>query len=106
MKQVNATGAAAYSNDVYVTASCLNKLTIQVYPNPVRSGGKLVINVTGNTGSLNAALFNVSGQKIQSANLVSNVNEISLVNVVAGTYMLKVTDENGSVESYRVIVTR
>jgi hypothetical protein len=106
LKQVTATGAAAYSNDVYVAATCLNKLTIQVYPNPVRSGGKLVINVTGNTGSLSAALFNVSGQKIQSTNLVSNVNEISLVNVAAGTYMLKVTDENGSVESYRVIVTR
>lgn len=106
LKLVSATGAPAYSNDIYVAANCLNKLTIQVYPNPVKSGGKLVINVTGNTGSLSASLYNVSGQKIQSANLVSNVNEISLVNVSAGTYMLKVTDEKGSVESYRVIVTR
>lgn len=106
LKQISAAGAPAYSEDLYVSANCVSKLTLQVYPNPVRSGGKLVINVTGNTGSLMAALYNVSGQKIQSTNLVSNINEISLVNVTAGTYMLRVTDENGSVESYRVIVTR
>lgn len=106
LKQVSVTGAAAYSNDIYVAASCLNKLTIQVYPNPVKEGGKLVVNVSGNSGNLLAALYNSNGQKIQSANLVSSVNEISLRNVSAGTYMLKVTDEQGSVQSYRVIVTR
>ena len=78
-------------------------MSVEVYPNP--ASGSFNVKLTGYQKDATAVLYNLAGQQIV-ANEVSadgKAKNISLKGLAAGTYMLKVTSENG-VQVNRLIV--
>jgi Secretion system C-terminal sorting domain len=107
LRMVDINGNAGYSKAVRVTATCQNKGRVLVYPNPINYDQKLVVNISGYTGSITGELFNATGQKVSAYNLANRSNEISVMNVSAGVYMLYIrTTGSDEKVSFKVVVTR
>ncbi len=77
------------------------------YPNPVRSGG--VINIHANNsyqvenGTVKVIVFSVDGKCIDTKTLVAGEQSITMP-TVAGTYILRIINQDGSVETAKVVV--
>ena len=65
-----------------------NLLNINVYPNPVKEK----LNIEGNTGTLQATIYNSLGQ-VLSTHAVTNI--IDLSNLSKGTYFIKLYNNDG-----------
>ena len=65
-----------------------NLLNINVYPNPVKEK----LNIEGNTGTLQATIYNSLGQ-VLSTHTVTNI--IDLSNLSKGTYFIKLYNNDG-----------
>lgn len=106
LKEVASDGSYEYSNTIRAKTDCHGKGKILVYPNPVDYAQKLQVNISGYTGKMTGDIYNGTGQKIATYNLTSRTNELSMEKLSAGAYMLKVRNESGEVQSFRIIVTR
>ena len=67
-----------------------NQPIISVYPNPVR--GIFNIEVYDADETIAAAMYDATGRKVQTITLHSGVNNVSTDNLIAGIYILKITD--------------
>jgi hypothetical protein len=83
---------------------------LRVYPNPARSGGEIKIETSNSqTGDRVIELFSLEGQMISST-LVNNYSENSLLtyrlpNVVAGSYLVRITNKkSGKVDTQKIII--
>lgn len=106
LKQVNKDGRFEYSSMMQVTTSCKDKNKVAVHPNPLHYDQKLVVTASGFTGKIKGELFNAAGQKVNVYNLINSVNELSVMNLTAGVYMLNVKSEQGDIQSFKIVVTR
>jgi len=106
LKLVTVNDPVAYSTDVFTATACNTKGKISVYPNPVSFDRKLVVNISGYTGKISGELIDAMGRKVRAYSLVNNINELSVASLAAGSYLLYVRDESGTVQSFKVIVTR
>ncbi|AWA30836.1 hypothetical protein HYN48_12525 [Flavobacterium magnum] len=72
--------------------------SVKMYPNPFSS----VLNVTVDSGSSDIVIYNVLGAKVYDAKLQQQQNTL-YINVPAGIYFYKVTDDGGNVASGKLI---
>jgi hypothetical protein len=107
LRMVDIDGRGVYSSVVRVTANCKDKGRVSIYPNPVSYDKSLVVNISGYTGKITGELYNATGQKVAVYSLANRSNELSVVNLSAGMYMLYVrTTSSDEAELFKVVVTR
>lgn len=106
LKEVAQDNSIEYSNTLHVATTCRGKGKIVVHPNPLNYSQKLKVSISGYTGKMIGELFSSTGQKVASYTLANRTNELSVENLSAGSYMLKIRNENGEVNSFKVVVTR
>ena len=78
--------------------SDLNSFDFAYYPNPVKD----VLNITSQKAVKSVEAFNLTGQKVLSNAKALN-GQINVSALTAGTYVFKVTLENGQVETFKII---
>lgn len=90
-------GGSAYYDNFVITSgeeemsvTDLATTSLNIYPNPVRES--LSIQLNKNEKITSAEVYSLTGQKVKS---VQNSSNISLIELAQGTYILKVTTENG-----------
>jgi hypothetical protein len=105
LKQVDKDGSFEYSTILRVVTTCTEKGKLFLYPNPVNYNQKVELIISGYAGKIEGQLFNAIGQKIAGYTFSNGKNEISVVTFAPGTYALHVWN-NGSEDSYKIIVTR
>ena len=78
--------------------SDMNSFDFAYYPNPVKD----VLNITSQKAVKSVEAFNLTGQKVLSnANALNG--QINVSALTAGTYVFKVTLEDGQVETFKII---
>lgn len=73
------------------------KVDFTFYPNPVRN----TLNINSEIEAKNISIFNMLGQEILSSKV--NEGKVDLSPLATGVYVSKITFENGSVETMRII---
>lgn len=82
-------------------ASNIN-LTALVYPNPTTDG--LTLSVSDfNKENLIYQVVDINGKLLQSEKIASNQMSISLTNLAAATYFLKVSMNNQEIKTFKII---
>ncbi len=77
--------------------------TINIYPNP--STGKFIIEVTGYNGNASILqIFNVLGEQIYSTQINSEKEDIYLNKQANGIYFYKINNENGILNTGKIII--
>jgi len=86
LKKVSTSGETSYSEIASITWKLTEQVQIAVYPNPVQK----VLTVEAGTGakSLSLSVFDMQGRKL----IASEGNQLNVEDLVAGTYMVKVSD--------------
>jgi len=107
LKQTDFDGVYTYSDVVSVETEI--RETIKVIPNPVRSNTLSIVNDVEQDGDLDAKIYDINGQLLQSAsfgvakgrnNLQMNVNDIT-----TGVYILETT-QNGVKKTQRFLIAK
>ena len=102
LKMIDKDGRFTYSPILPLNITC-KEASINVYPNPVVDG-KLSVIINGANGLVDAALFTLTGQQVARYKVVNGSNNMVLKNVVEGTYILTVNDNNGFNKNVKVFV--
>lgn len=104
LKQVDRDGKIAFSRieKVYIGN---NKAPIIVYPNPTPDIVYIKVNATLQK-ELAYQLYDAQGKLINKAKITLNTTELSLGKLPMGTYILHITEENRSVQSFKLIKVR
>jgi hypothetical protein len=105
LKQASKDGKFEYSKTERTTTACTEKGKVLVYPNPILYTQKLIVNISGYGEKINGELFDASGQSVKSYVLSNGKNELSILNLSQGSYMLYVKS-NGNTESFKLVITR
>jgi len=74
-----------------------NKFTF--YPNPVKD----VLNIGYSKAIAKVAVFNILGQEVLVKTINADQSQVNLSNLSKGTYLVKVTAEDGAVKTIKVI---
>jgi hypothetical protein len=106
LKLVDKDGSFGYSNTVHAITNCSDKSKVLVYPNPISYDQKLIVAISGYSGKIKGELYNATGQKVTVYSLINSANELSVMNISAGVYMLKIRSEDGESASFKIVVTR
>ncbi len=104
LKIIDKDGSHKYSNVLPVFVNC-KTVQVNVYPNPVQDG-KLYVSLTGTTGITEALLMSITGQVISKNKLTNGTNYVDVTNVVNGSYVLSVRDENGVDKKVKVLIQK
>jgi hypothetical protein len=92
IKQVDVDGRIIYSDTRSVIFNPF-KGNITVTPNPAKD--KIAITVPGNSKVLQVTIVNAVGQKVQSASINGQYNQLQLNNLAPGLYYIKISGEEG-----------
>jgi extracellular elastinolytic metalloproteinase len=92
IKQIDLDGRSIYSEVKTVTFNPF-KGAISITPNPAKD--KIAITVPGNSKTLQVVILNAVGQKVQTANISGQYNQIVLNNLPAGLYYIRISGEEG-----------
>jgi hypothetical protein len=77
-------------------------LEVSVYPNP--ASGFVILKVDGyNTDNLSYKLYDMNGMLFQSKKVEGNETQIQLGNIISGTYLLKIADNNKEIKTFKII---
>ena len=107
LKMVDIDNEYTYSSVVTVKTNCQYKTRmLTAFPNPVRGGEELHVNLLGYDGAVTGNIYSSAGQLINTIILINGVNTVKTGHLVAGLYNLSVTDKNGNTESVKVVITR
>ena len=87
-----------YSGPVLVPNG-INELKVQnqyrVYPNPISD----VVNIEGDNTPTRIVVVNIQGQEMMT---VSNTKSINTSTLASGNYLLRITNENGMIETHQL----
>ncbi len=78
--------------------SDLNSFHFAYYPNPVRD----VLNIASQKAVQSVEVYNLTGQRVMSESMV-NQSQIDVSKLTTGTYVFRVTLEDGQVETFKII---
>lgn len=92
IRQVDMNGRSIYSDVRTVTFNPF-KGAISITPNPARD--RIAITVPGNSKSLQVVILNAVGQKVQTANINGQYNQLMLNSLPAGLYYIRISGEEG-----------
>lgn len=106
LKMVDNDGTFKYSEIVLVTTKCKGNGKILAYPNPLNYDQKLVVNISGYEGNLTGQLYTDVAHKLSDYELINGPNTISVIDLPAGVYMLRIKHDGKEVTSFKIIVTR
>lgn len=106
LKMVDMDGRLQVSNIAPATTNCTDKPQVVIYPNPVKFDQPLIVNITGYSGSIKGSLYDAAGRIIKTYTLLINSNSLSVTDLPAGTYMLKIENEGQKAGVFKVVVTR
>ncbi|MBA5792685.1 T9SS type A sorting domain-containing protein [Flavobacterium sp. xlx-214] len=81
-----------------VSTTDFNSIKVNVYPNPTND----IVNIETPETLQSYEVYNVLGQQVQKGNFNDN-SQINLHGVTAGTYFIKVTTQQGSVATVKVV---
>jgi hypothetical protein len=99
-------GQFSFSKIVSVDTKCSGKKTITMYPNPLVANQNLTVIASGYEGAVKGELVSVSGQVIRTYNLKNGTNTLPVDRLAQATYMLRVSDASGDIESFRVVIMK
>jgi hypothetical protein len=74
---------------------------VVLYPNPVSTVLTIDLEDPGNTESID--LYDMTGRILKTTNDISGKVNLSLTDIQAGLYIIKVNKTNGSSDSYQII---
>lgn len=77
-------------------------IEISVYPNPANSHVTLKVD-NYDTGNLGYRLYDMNGVLLQGEKVEGNETRIQLGNILPGTYILKIADNNKEVKTFKII---
>jgi hypothetical protein len=80
-----------------------NPLAIQVYPNPVKIGGNLTVQLPMAGGSVELSLYNLTGRKVLSNFITNNSIEITAP-LKTGLYILAIKYQNAIVHEKILVI--
>jgi hypothetical protein len=102
LKMVDIDNKSEYSPIVKVAFNTSNNTAIKTYPNPATD----FFAVDGGTGAMQVMVVNMNGAVVKMIDGYVANTKISLNGVVAGNYVVKVSNINGSSQSFKMIVAR
>jgi photosystem II stability/assembly factor-like uncharacterized protein len=76
---------------------------VSLYPNPVRSGSNIVMNMPDGTG-FSIRLYNVLGEEVRNVDNINGSVSISAENLPAGTYMYHLLDKEKVITTGKFII--
>jgi hypothetical protein len=90
--------------EIYVGLQEVKGITLScsVYPNPTSDVLTLKVENLDHS-TLSYSLYNMSGKRLENKTLVGNETSIDMSKLVAGTYFLKVTDNDKEVSTFKII---
>jgi len=74
---------------------------INIYPNP--TSAELVIDADVNSADLTASFFDAQGMLLEKVKLQSPSTRISVSKWAAATYLISITDSQGTASSYQLV---
>ncbi|QTV06417.1 T9SS type A sorting domain-containing protein [Faecalibacter bovis] len=77
----------------------MNKANFAYYPNPVQNE----LNFKGEQTIANIEVYNLAGQTVNSVKVGGKTYQLNTAKLTAGVYMVKVTFENGSSKTVKII---
>lgn len=106
LKMIDRDGTINYSKSVAVATRC-NERTVTINPNPVFENQSVTVTLAGYSSKARGDLYATSGQLLATYNLLNGVNTVKLSNLIAkGTYQLRVTDETGEGQTYKIVIMK
>jgi hypothetical protein len=103
LRQVDLDGKSAISPVVLVRPKPKKGGNARVWPNP--TDGLIQVQLkNAPSGQVRATVYNANGQVIMKSNLLKTTNEISLKGKNAGTYFIRLEDNNGLIQIQQVIL--
>jgi hypothetical protein len=99
-----ASSGTAYDGVIEILGLCetldvsMDKFDFAYYPNPVRD----VLNITSQKAVKSVEAFNLAGQRVMSTTKVQQ-GQVDVNSLTPGTYVFRVTLENGQVETFKII---
>ncbi|MFY8097697.1 MAG: T9SS type A sorting domain-containing protein, partial [Flavobacterium sp.] len=85
-----------YNNNTLSTSDFdQNNLEVALYPNPVQD----ILNINVDNAIKSVEIYNIQGQKV----LNSTSNEVDMSSLNSGIYLVKITDENNSIATKKVV---
>ncbi len=100
LKMVDTDGSFEYSKVIQVETECENNNTILVYPNPVSSNGDILnVEFFSNDDNIQFHIIDMIGRIVKNINLDVEANfintvQINVVDLSAGTYFIRLPEEN------------
>jgi len=98
-------GSYAYSMVLTLSMNC-NDRSITVYPNPVASGEDLHVTLAGYSGEARGIIYDITGRRLLTVNLVNGHNVIRTDLLSAGNYELGIISKENGREVYKIVVYR
>lgn len=97
LKQIDANGTFEYSPIRMVQFDAVNK--VDIYPNPAQNH----ININGLLGNEAINIYNVNGQQVATYDATNAKVQININHLVNGTYIIRITNQNGVTTLHKFI---
>jgi hypothetical protein len=92
------TGKAYFASEAALKTESFNKNTMEVFPNPVHD----ILKIKNDIGDIsNVEVYSITGKLLLS--IGNNPKEINLENFDAGMYFVKITTNDGTNQSFKII---
>lgn len=92
-----------YVDDISITTALstvdFNSNKFAIYPNPVKD----ILNIGLNKTIASVAIYNLLGQEVLVKTVNADQSQLNVANLSKGTYMVKVTAEDGATKTMKVI---
>lgn len=100
LKMIDRDGKYTYSNTIAVTFAAVSTTGYSVYPNPTTDSYLYIKPLTGNT-NVNVTVLDLGGRillskQLTASNFTNGRFEISVAQLPAGSYLLRISDKNGN----------
>jgi hypothetical protein len=111
IKSIDRDGQYQYSTTKAVNGQCIEPLTINLYPNPLPSNNVAIIKaLTGNfNGNYTVTLYDAIGKQLQSQQYKENNTtqiKFPVLNIPAGTYLLRIISINNPTQQFQVLIKK
>ncbi|MCX6190252.1 MAG: T9SS type A sorting domain-containing protein [Bacteroidetes bacterium] len=95
-------GQVVYTTNTGTNGSVAQGVTFTAYPNPTTD--YLILRIEEyNNPDLSYQLFDINGKILDTHKITIGETTIAMSNFVAGTYILKITNNNQEVKSFKII---
>ncbi len=105
LKITDTDGKFVYSEVVTLSIACKAPIAT-IYPNPMIAHQTGTVYIQNFGTKVYGYLMDLSGKQLEKIKLMNGTNNLSMANYAAGTYILKVLDENNQTESLKVVLSR